>query len=190
MKEIRKGMFYLTQAILVPEEKLIPGKTYALKLDHHIENNSTWKIKWDDKLSIRQPALWKVESRVNIQPPVFNDKPTYTNTQCEYYGCGPSAYANFNISTGYTSSFLVLTELVEIETGTSHQYYLNLNKEGTLSVGHGMCSGAFNYKDKGKFVMLNMLKFNSIADYSDCKDLEPKNKIAREITFPRQLFFF
>ena len=151
VKEIHEGMFFLTQAILVPEEKLIAGKTYHLKLEHHLENNTLWEIKWDEQKSTRVSASWTVEEGVDITPPALLAKPTYKNTQVEQYGCGPAVYANFKIPTDQTGGLLVLTELVEIETGESHSYYLSLQEDRTLSVGHGMCSGAFNFKNKGQY---------------------------------------
>ncbi|MBP0903793.1 DUF1330 domain-containing protein [Mariniflexile gromovii] len=37
-----------------------------------------------------------------------------------------------------------------------------------------------NFHDKGKIVMLNLLKFREIADYSNFKDLQPPTKISGE----------
>jgi hypothetical protein len=170
VREIHVGMFNLTQAILVPEENLIAGKTYYLKLEHHLENNTVWRIKRNPTSYEREDAKWKVEPANKAVPPKFITKPSYADKSCQFYGCGPAIYAYFNMDVKNSASVLVFTQLEDLATGETHSYYLNIKENENLGVGHGMCSGSFNFKQKGKYkVRFKLYDYSGISskEWSD-----------------------
>jgi hypothetical protein len=60
------------------------------------------------------------------------------------------------------------TEVVEIATNTRTSFYL-MSYENKLDVGHGMCSGAFTYKNSGKY------KVRFLPMNIDGKELQPSD---------------
>lgn len=148
VKSTHKGMFQLTQAVLEPNEKLIVGRTYLLVID---EVKSTTLTRWNPELGKNTPIAWKVESGMDNTIPNFVEQPEFSNTRIEFFGCGPEVYAVFKIKTEDESEILVKTELVDIESGASNIYFLTFNETDLLNVGHGMCSGAFDYKKEGQY---------------------------------------
>lgn len=150
IKGTYKGMHALTQAIMVPEQKLISGKTYELKIDNLSPLDKSELLRWNSKLKKRETINWKV-SGIDNSIPEFINEPKLLDKKTVQYGCGPAVYADFNIQTKDDSELLLKTELVDTKNGESTIYFLIANKSGKISVGHGMCSGAFGYKKDGQY---------------------------------------
>ncbi len=151
VKSIYKGMFELTQAVLEPEEELISGRTYILIIDRLGKFKSSLLTKWNSELGKNEPIRWKVESGIDIQKPQLLGQPELVDNRMYLYGCGPAIYADFKIKAKDESDLLIKTELVDLESGKSNIYLLSFSKTDTLSVGHGMCLGAFDFKENGKY---------------------------------------
>lgn len=143
---INKGMYSLTQAILEPREKLLPGKTYFLKVDKLDDYQQGFLKKWDSEKKSYEPVSWIVGDKIDTSAPKLLATPRLVDKKTLPYGCGPAVYANFKLEAEDESDILVKTELVNITTGQKNIYYLNLHISGTLNVGHGMCSGAFSFR--------------------------------------------
>lgn len=148
---IFKGQFQLTQAILTPDEKLISSRTYTLKIDNLDKHEKTLLTKWNSDTNEKEPITWEVEGATDTEAPVLSNQSGLVNKRTVHYGCGPAIYADFKIQTRDESDVLVKTELVDLESGESTTYFLSINDSDTLSVGHGMCSGAFDYKENRKY---------------------------------------
>ncbi|WP_196888584.1 hypothetical protein [Aureivirga sp. CE67] len=151
VKNTYKGLFRLTQAILVPSEKLITGKTYILKIDNLKEDQKSNLSKWNSKLRKEEPIQWKVENGIDSEKPRFINQPEFVDTNVEVYGCGPEISADFTIKTQDESQVLVKAELVDLKTGESNTFFLTIDENEIVSVGHGMCSGAFSFRDSRKY---------------------------------------
>jgi hypothetical protein len=151
VKSTYKGLFELTQAILEPDEKLIAGRTYQLKIDKLDEFESSLVSRWNSELGKDEPITWKVDGGTDTETPELLNIPELVDKRTIHYGCGPAIYADFKIQAKDESELLVKTELVDLESGESTTYFLNFDDTDTLSVGHGMCSGAFDYKENGKY---------------------------------------
>jgi hypothetical protein len=151
IKNTYKGMFELTQAILEPDEKLIAGRTYQLKIDKLDEFESSLVSRWNSELGKNEPITWKVDGGTDTEIPKLLNQPELVDKRTIHYGCGPAIYADFKIQTKDESEVLVKTELVDLESGESTIYFLSFADTDTLSVGHGMCSGAFDYKANDKY---------------------------------------
>lgn len=151
VKSTYKGMFELTQAILVPDEKLISGRTYQLKIDNLSEYETSLLTKWNTELGKREPIVWKVEGEADLSTPKLLNIPKLVDKRTIGYGCGPAIYADFKIQIEDDSEVLIKTELVDLKSGETNTYYLKIYESDTLSVGHGMCSGAFDFKENTKY---------------------------------------
>lgn len=150
--EIREGEFRLTQAILKLDENLKQGEEYALKIDGLKNKVSMYKYnQYGKKVS------WRVNDSIDKKKPFWKSYPKLIEKTYERFGCGPAIYATFGLEIEDKSETLVKTEVMDLETNKTTIYYLQ-SKEGKLDVGHGMCSGAFGYKNNGKYkVRFNLL---------------------------------
>ena len=141
VQNIYKGMYRLTQAILVPKELLIPGQSYTLKIDGLPEY---------ERFALKQWNCLEKEEEATL-PPILKSQPKFINSSLARYGCGPAVYAHFKLDINHNSTFFVKTELKNVETGKVYVYCLNTDAIGRVNVGHDMCEGAFDYKSMGKY---------------------------------------
>lgn len=151
VKSTFKGYFQLTQAILEPSEKLIAGRTYQLRIEKLDEFEKPLVSRWNSELGKDEPITWKVEGGTDTEIPELVNEPELLDKRTILLGCGSATYADFKIQTKDESQVLVKTELFDLETDESTTYFLSFDETDTLSVGHGMCSGAFDFKQNGKY---------------------------------------
>lgn len=146
--EIHVGQFYLTQAVLKPETPLIPGKKYQLVIDHlpDYERLGVYNLKTHDF----DPVTYFVTDVTDTDAPVWLEKPQEKDKSLAHLGCGPSIHVNFKMNVQEQSEFLVKTTVTNKKTGMETTYYIGGGKEG-LSIGHGMCSGAFDFDDSMEY---------------------------------------
>lgn len=141
-----KGMYGLTQAMLQPVQKLIPGTTYELKIGNLDKDERNLLTRLNFETNEMEPISWHVESEIDKLPPKLKMTPKLVDKRIMHYGCGPEIYAIFKLGVEDETEILVKTELVDITNGISTICYLSLSQPDTLKVGHGMCSGAFDFK--------------------------------------------
>lgn len=151
VKSIHEGMYHLTQALLMPDEKLISGRKYFLKIDNLPSDQESLLSKWNMEDHKLEPIAWNVEAGTDISIPTMVGSPELVNKRTTEYGCGPDVYADFKIQAVDESALLFKTELVNLVNGESSVYYLSSIESSILSVGHDMCSGAFDFSEKGKY---------------------------------------
>jgi hypothetical protein len=151
VKELHKGTFRLTQAILVPTKKLTIGKTYYLKIDNLSEEENNDLTKWNPNTRQHEPISWRITDETDALSPELLELPELIDKAYTRYGCGPAIHTLFKISTKDKSDILVKTQLIDLKSGEETTYILTLDDSNQLSVGHGMCSGAFSYRNEGKY---------------------------------------
>ncbi len=150
VEHVYKGSFRLTQAILIPTKKLIIGKTYYLKIDNLNNTEKETLTKWNSDTRSHEPISWLITDEMDTYSPELLELPKLIDKEYIRYGCGPAIHTIFKILVKDKSDILVKTQLVDLTNGQETTYFLTLDDSGLLNVGHGMCSGAFNYRDKGK----------------------------------------
>ena len=150
LQEILKGEKDLTQAIFKPSEELKPNTIYFLRYSDQTEMEEKEMIEFNREIKKREKVYWKTTDKkmMPVLNPNLNIK--FKNTEVEMYGCGPSANAIFIEENKPENEIWYKTEVVEIATNKKTIYYLK-DWLGRLEVGHNECSGAFRYKDKGKY---------------------------------------
>ena len=144
VQEICAGQLSITQAILKPERNLIAGQEYTIV----ISNKDLREQETEDIASYTKS--WTVAEGKDDILPAWKSKPVFKKNDFEMYGCGPAASSIFSFSASESSAFLVRTTVKNVETGTESVYYLN-PYENQISIGHGMCSGAFVIEGGGKY---------------------------------------
>lgn len=145
--DIYKGEYSSTQAILKPQEELIAGNEYVLKIDSLSRFDQTYKIRTYGK-----PVSWKIKNEIDKRTPSWKAemRPKLLNTSYIRYGCGPAVFAHFQVKINDASEVLVKTEVMDLKNNETTIYYLS-SRDGKIDVGHGMCSGAFSFSKNGKY---------------------------------------
>lgn len=135
---IYEGQFRLTQAVLKPSSKLIPGTTYTLQIDSLDE--------YEKKDFYRDNFKWLVNDKLDNETPTWSGIPKYINKQKNKYGCGPASFVDFCVCYQDNSLVVIFTKLKEIKTGKISEYLVTPDST-SLRIGHGMCSGEFDFED-------------------------------------------
>lgn len=137
----------LTQAILKPQEELKVGQEYTLELDSLGDDDHLYKIG-----KYNQPISWKVINKVDTKKPSWKSgmRPKFQKTSFTAYGCGPAVYAHFRVSIHDKSETLVKTEVMDLSNKERTIFYLS-PRDGVINVGHGMCSGAFVFRENVQY---------------------------------------
>lgn len=150
LQEILKGEVDLTQAIFKPIEELKPNTIYSLRYSDQTETEERQMVEYNSELKKWEKVYWKTTDKktMPLLNPSLNIK--FKNTEFELYGCGPSSNAIFLVENKPENEIWYKTEVVTIESNKKTVYYIK-DSQGRLEVGRDMCSGAFRYKDKGKY---------------------------------------
>lgn len=151
LQKILKGEMQLTQALFKPLEVLSPNTRYYLKLSASESEEELQKFEsYNQEKREWETVYWETTNADFTAPLNSNLQIDFAETNVEFYGCGPAANAVFNISGKGNTEIWYKTEVEELATGKRTTYYIRKWKD-QLHVGHGMCSGAFTYKDEGKY---------------------------------------
>ncbi len=171
------GMFDVTQVILKPEELLKKGETYFLKINNLNEEQQQNFGKWvQGKI---EAFSWKVKKGTDKQKPAWEQEPNFIKSEIEWFGCGPGMYAVFECAISDKSETLVKTELTDLNTKETNSYYL-ITEGNILKVGHGMCSGAFTFKENHKYkVQFSLLDAsgNELTEYTKVIEFDSPYKV-------------
>lgn len=135
--ELHKGGFRLTQVVLQAKGALAEGTRYTLHFDQP-----------DDHLRLRlnrdASPSWTV-TPADFAAPVWRKGPSQWAGRYKEYGCGPAIEARVGLLLADDSATQVRARITGTDGGT-HEYLLE-TKDEELTVGHGMCSGAFQLDD-------------------------------------------
>lgn len=135
---IHKGQFNLTQVVLAPVRELRPRTRYELHLE----------LRKDDKPVVRFDGgkeaaySWTTGPGPDQAVPEWAGAPRATGGKFAQLGCGPEAEAFIASAASDPSGVIFLARVVPAGGGEAVEYLLPA-REGTLKVGHGMCSGPF-----------------------------------------------
>ena len=142
--EICVGQFYLTQAVLKPETELEAGLEYTMYIDSLPEYESF--NKYNKTTQKYEPVTFKVVAEKDNEKPQIATKPKELKKTLVHYGCGPSIHVVFSNPTKDNSDIIVKTTVKDLKTGKETTYYIEPDGD-KIKVGHGMCSGAFDFEE-------------------------------------------
>ena len=143
--EICVGEFFLTQAVLKPETELDAGLEYIMIIDSLPTYQSF--NRYNNVTKEYEPVKFKVLSEKDTVKPLIYSRPQVLTKSLQHFGCGPSIHVIFSNPTKEIPDIIVKTTVKNLKTGKETTYYI-MPKGYTIEIGHGMCSGAFNF-DKG-----------------------------------------
>ena len=150
LEEFYTGQMQLIQAVFSPMSELKPNTKYFLKYSDQTENEVREMSQYNRERNVIEKVYWKTTDKKQLETLNSNLSIEYEKTEVIRYGCGPSANAIFDIENKSESEIWYKTEVVDISTNNKKVFYIK-EWNGKLNVGHGMCSGAFVYKNKGKY---------------------------------------
>jgi hypothetical protein len=142
--EICVGDYRLTQAVLRPETELEAGLQYTMYIDSLPEYEKF--TRYNKATQAYGPVIYTVISEKDTEKPQLVSKPTELKKALVLYGCGPSIYVVFSHTATDKSEMLVKTTVKSLTTRKETTYYIQPNGN-QISVGHGMCAGAFDFRD-------------------------------------------
>ncbi|MNU69027.1 hypothetical protein D3C71_584040 [compost metagenome] len=156
--EVNTGQFYITQALLKPEKSLTLGKEYMLVIDHLPEHE--YFGNYNQKTQKYDPISYLVNLPDDVTSPKLTDLPTEKSKSLAHFGCGPSIHVEFGFNVSDDSPVFVRTTVKSKENGTTTTYLLVHSGQG-VSIGHGMCSGAFGFGHEDEYEVQFELLDNS-----------------------------
>lgn len=148
LQEILYSQMNLAQAIFIPSKTLEPNTKYFLEYENQTAQETRdiqFRFYGDKK-----PLYWITSTEEygkTFSTPV---SATYKDSHVEYYGCGPEAHATFDLKNDPSKKTWYRTELLDVSTNITSVYYIQ-SYNNKISVGHGMCSGAFSFSGKGMY---------------------------------------
>ncbi len=192
VKEINIGQFMLTQAILMPEEKLVIGKEYVVIIDNLPEEQKL--NRFDQKIPANQVIKFVAGAGKDMNKDtktLFASNPKEVSKDFIMFGCGPAMHVTFDLTnknattvTTVTTELLVKTTVKNLKTGKESTYYLPTSNN-QVSIGHGMCEGAFTfdvasgYEYEVKFAITDFSKNTQIWESEKVKFTSPTEKNSR-----------
>ncbi|WOI22292.1 hypothetical protein [Nonlabens ulvanivorans] len=151
--DVLVGEKKLMQAIFKPAISLKKNTIYYLSYDNQTKEEKKFElVRWTYSPTNRERVQWRTSNLSKNKPLSKNINFIYSRNTFSDYDHTESANAIFLIKNKSSSIYWVKTEVVSTITNVSTVYYLYLNEtDEKLSVGHNICSGAFNYSIEGRY---------------------------------------
>ena len=186
VKEINVGQFMLTQVILVAEEKLVIGQEYTIIVDNLPKEQKLHRF--DTKMPLNQVEKFVAGAEKDVNndfKALFASNPKEIGKDFVMFGCGPAMHVTFDlanknqVSTTKSIGVLVKTTVKNLKTNKESTYYLQTSNN-QISVGHGMCEGAFVFDAESeyevKFALTDFSKDTKIWESQAVKFTSPTEK--------------
>ncbi|WP_299122189.1 hypothetical protein [uncultured Tenacibaculum sp.] len=151
LQKILKGQMSLTQAIFKPSKQLEPNSIYFLKYSNQTEKEGKEMTQYNRESKKIEKVYWETTKKnVKTSEKYNNLDISFIRSNVTHFGCGPAVSAIFKIKNMKTFDFWYKAEVIEISSNTKTTYYIK-SRNSKLSIGHGMCSGAFTFNQKSKY---------------------------------------
>ncbi|TGD82699.1 hypothetical protein [Hymenobacter wooponensis] len=147
VKEILVGQYGLTQGILKLNAHVKVGEQYELIIRG--KGAETGNAMESPTRFGRDKVFYTIEAGLDQTPPAWVAPLREKAKHYVEMGCGPEVSVQFTGVVHEQSEYLVKAAVKDLSSGKTTVYYLQPDKTGLVSVGHGMCAGAFEL-EKGK----------------------------------------
>lgn len=172
-KTTNVGEMSLTQSLFIPSRDLKPNTTYYLKFENQTKEETRLLKKWNRKTEKNEEINFKTNKKRTDQNNYRDIEYHFKDTNFTLFGCGPAVYANFKVSGFGNTIILHKVEVLNLKNQKNRTYYLYSFKS-EISIGHGMCSGAFKFNGGDKY----KVRFTPIS--SSGKEKKTSNWISFE----------
>jgi len=150
LQEILRGQKQLTQAIFCLSSELKPNTQYFLKYTDQTESEGREMMRYNRETHESEKVYWKTTDKKTLKTLHSTMSIEFEKTEVILSGCGPSAYAIFNVKNKSDFEVWYKTEVIDLNTNCKKVFYIQ-ELDGKLNVGHDMCAGAFTYDYKSKY---------------------------------------
>lgn len=143
------------QVLFRPVRRLTPGVEYELFVPG-LEDGPLTHITFD--LPGFVPLRWVAQETEDLTPPVWVGRPRVVAKRYIDWACGSEIEVDVQLPTRESGALLALAELTP--TGATRgepQTHLLRVVDGVVSVGHGMCGGAFDVEPGGEYLLRPVL---------------------------------
>lgn len=138
---INRGAFGLTQAVVHTAEPLKPKTRYTLEL-RGADGEKARTTVWHDGKA--QRVRWTTAAAgATPTPPRWKGEALVTGQSYQRFGCGPASHVDVQLPAESGALLAVQVELHRLDEEAPVETYVLPTTDGTLRIGHGMCSGAF-----------------------------------------------
>lgn len=147
IKEVLPGGYRITQVVVTAAQQPAIGKKYTLVIRNLKKNDA-------------RPEYYNYDTKKNepytfsgIAPPaagqlLFSTAPVEIKKTMASYGCGPARWIYYRQSNSVPGAYFIKASLTDRTTGITTNFIFVPEKDGTIKVGHGMCSGAFGFTEQ------------------------------------------
>lgn len=144
--ELNEGYATL-QAILKPTEALKVELEYELIVENYQPMSKDYMIsKYDYSTQKHEKPTWKIEKAIpnNLE---WIKKPIVTKKSYEEFGCGPAIHVDFDFEVKSQNTYFIKAIIIDSQNKAKSTYWLEIGtQKSKLDIGHGMCSGNFNFQ--------------------------------------------
>ncbi|MCX6319883.1 MAG: hypothetical protein NTW29_21570 [Bacteroidetes bacterium] len=140
------GGYNITQVILLLTIKPAEGKRYSLEIDH-LKKEDGEVTYFDIAAKKMMPYMFTGSAAPANTPLLFSGLPVETKKTMVSYGCGPAQWIYYSLPNKTALSAYVLASLKDKNNGLTTEFIVASDKEGTIMIGHGMCTGGFNFTE-------------------------------------------
>jgi hypothetical protein len=145
VEEILTGGYRKTQVIVRLTKAPFPGKKYTLIIGN-LKKADAKPEEYNYETRKTEPFIFTGVAAPSVKAPVFINAPQELKKTMVSYGCGPARWIYYQFSSSLENIF-VKAALTDKTTGRTTTYIVAAEKDGTLKIGHGMCSGSFGFSE-------------------------------------------
>lgn len=141
------GQMAIEQVLYKPVRPLTPGVEYRLFAEAVREGALA-----DSDVDCPAPYRWVGDDGADTSPPIAVGPPAVVGSRHIPFGCGPEIEVDVRLPVRDESALLAMVYLSPArETDGASGTYLLPIVDGVVSIGHGMCSGAFRLQPGGDY---------------------------------------
>lgn len=146
IKEILTGGYRITQVIAVLTQSPAEGRNYKLVIDR-LKKDDAKPEQYNYDTHRNEPYTFTGAKEPLLSTPFFTTIPVETKKVMASYGCGPARWIYYSPGECDKPVSYILTSLKDKTTGLVTNFILAPEKDGSIKVGHGMCSGGFGFTE-------------------------------------------
>ncbi|GAB2953709.1 hypothetical protein GCM10027048_18670 [Hymenobacter coalescens] len=145
------GQYGVSQAVLKPRRPLTVGQRYELIIRG--KGAGSGNLLEQANGPYRANVVYTVVAGTDQTPPAWKAAPREHAKHYEEMGCGPEVYVDFTAAVLDESACLIKATVRDLDSGQASAYYLPPDAAGLVSVGHGMCTGAFRLENGRRYTV-------------------------------------
>lgn len=147
VKERNTG-YNTMQVVLEPTEALKEGETYTIVVEKYVPKYEHQTIlQYNTQTHQREEASWTANASIAKASLEWLTKPTVGKKSYAELGCGPVIHVDFDFKIKANTPYFLKATLTNLTTKNTSSYILEQKQGNNVSIGHGMCSGEFNFGD-------------------------------------------